>query len=225
MAVDLKPGLRVKHQRHGLGTITAVHADAVEVEHDEQDTVRRYVLALCTLTTEDGEPLVKSQAQRLAEHPPTDQHHHDPKALEPKDTAMPAKPTDQLLNDMDAALRERGPGAGALLAAACGLVTGCHRNWRNAGRIPDQHRDAVAAWVKAPHAQPPAGKPKASPAKANPRPRGTIPAPRRIPKPTPPPATRLDATTVLAALGFTLTDAWLPDGDTMRRVRVAVLPA
>jgi hypothetical protein len=233
MPIDPKPGLRVQHQKHGLGTIDSVQSGdqgpVVFVEHDD-GVVRRYVLALCTLTTLDGDPLV-APPQTHVEHPPTDQIAKPPPAPTPKGTTMPAKPitaVDNLLDDMEAALRERGPDAKPSLAAACGLVPSSLRNWRHAGRIPAQHRDAVAAWIW-PSPEKPKPKAKAVPAKANPRPRGTIPAPAKAnPRPRgtiPPPAHRLDAPALLAALGFTLTDAWIPDGDTLRRARVAVLPA
>jgi hypothetical protein len=216
-------GLRVRHPRHGPGTITAVSADAVNVEHDDQDTVRRYVLALCTLTTEDGEPLAKPAPPPPVEHPPTDQHHRRPKALEPKDAAMPAAatpPADTLFADMVAALRTRGPESKALLADACGLQRHSIKNFISQGRIPAHHRYAVRAWIDAPHARP-AAKPK-TPPPARP---AAAPPVRRIAKPIPAPTQRLDAPALLAALGFTLTDAWLPDGATMRLVRVAVMPA
>jgi hypothetical protein len=225
-ASAIKLGQRVVHPKHGPGAITAVSADAVEVEHDvEHDgqTMRRYVLSLCTLTTEAGEPL-KPAAQPPVEHPPTDQIHRRPKAIEPKpkDAAMPAKPKNQLLADMEAALIERGPASKSLLAAACGLVPSSLRNWRHTGRIPYQHHDAVAAWIKAPHAQ--AAKPKAAPVKPKEQLRRV-----RIPKirdlQPPPIRSAIDHGTVLKALGLVVTSAWIPDGNTMRLARVAVLPA
>ena len=39
-----------------------------------------------------------------------------------------------------------------------------------------------------------------------------------------PPRGAIDHGTVLQALGLTITTAWLPEGETMRQVRVAVLP-
>jgi hypothetical protein len=242
MAADLKPGLRVIHPKHGPGTITAVSADAVNVEHDDQDTVRRYVLALCTLTTEAGEPLAKPAPPPPVEHPPTD-HITRARALtrkslpdtsgadvarsivEPGTAVKPSQetnpmPADILLSNMAAACRERGAEGKSQLADACGVLPHSLKNWLRAGRIPDHHRDAVRAWIDAPHARP-AAKPK-TPPPARP---AAAPPVRRIAKPIPAPAQRLDAPALLAALGFTLTDAWLPDGATMRLVRVAVLPA
>jgi hypothetical protein len=226
MAADPKRGLRVQHAKHGLGTIDSIQAGdqgpVVFVDHDDGDC-RRYVLALCTLTTLDGDPLVPPP-QTSAEHPPTDHIAKPPPALTPKGTPMPAKPTaavDNLFDDMVAALRTRGPEAKSLLADACGLQRHSIKNFLSQGRIPDHHRDAVRAWIDAPHARP-AAKPK-TPPPARP---AAAPPVRRIAKPIPAPAQRLDAPALLAALGFTLTDAWINDLDvnTMRRVRVAVLP-
>jgi hypothetical protein len=228
MAVEPKRGVRVQHAKHGLGTIDSVQAGdqgpVVFVEHDD-GVVRRYVLALCTLTTQLGDTLAKpAPPQTHVEHPPTDQHHRRPKALKPKDAAMPAAttpPADTLFADMVAALRTRGPESKALLADACGLQRHSIKNFISQGRIPTHHRDAVRAWIDAPHARP-AAKPK-TPPPARP---AAAPPVRRITKPIPAPAQRLDVPGLLAALGVNLTFAWINDGgDTMRRVRVAVLPA
>lgn len=222
MPTDLKPGLRVVHPRHGPGTITAVHADAVEVEHDDQDTVRRYVLAMCTLTTEDGTPLAKPAALPPAEHPPTEQRTKPPTALDPKETAMPAKPIkaiDNLLEAMDAVLLKQGHGARNSLAAAVGLKPGSHRNWRKAGRIPTEHRAAVTAWINSPRQQPfnAIGNDHAA-AKLLAKNKPTLP-------PIVSPHHLQTVRSLCEALSIPLTDAWLPEGDTMRKVRVLVLPA
>ena len=228
MPTDPKLGLRVVHPKHGVGTITAVSPSIITVDHDADPELRQYVRELCTLTTEDGDPLTRAPAASApAEHPPTDQHDRRPEALVAKEDPMPAaiKPVDNLLDEMLAALRERGPEAKAQLAAACGLQRHSLKNFITKGRVPDHHRDAVRAWIQAPHATAASGFARRATVPAKPKPApATAPQRVRIAKPAAPPAPFTDIAKVVAVLGCTITKAWIDDGETMRKVRVAVLP-
>jgi hypothetical protein len=57
---------------------------------------------------------------------------------------------DALVTAMNAAIAERGKGSGAALCATLGLAGGSYKNWRHAGRIPENHRAGVQAWIDKP---------------------------------------------------------------------------
>ena len=226
MPTEAKPGLRIQHQVRGAGTITAIDGGAVSVEHDDSEVVRRYVLALGTLTTEDGDPLIAppaatpNGAESPAEHPPTDQVHHTRRALRAKITKEQPMEALPLLQRMNAAIAERGKGAGAALCATLGLAAGSYRNWRTTGRIPDEHHAGIEAWI----AKPTITAIRVTKTKEQPE----KPRPVKIPKvrdlQPPPIRSAIDHGTVLKALGLVVTSAWIQDGETMRKVRAVVLP-
>jgi hypothetical protein len=216
-------GQRVRHKTLGLGTVlerdgNTVHCD---MDADEGKRMRTFLSNLGTL------------APHTDEHPPTDQIPAQPKALEPKpephqpETPMPE---DTLLAAMNAALADRGKGAIAGLTATLGISKNTPNNWRHIGRIPDCQRDAVQNWIdkgqilairveKAKPAPKPTKAPKlriVSAKKITTRPVSIVAAE--------PIRSAIDHDTVLQALGLTITTAWLPEGETMRQVRVAVLP-
>jgi hypothetical protein len=239
MPTEPRIGLRVRHAVYGPGTITA-HADgAVSVEHDDADTVRRYVLALGTLATEDGDTLTAATpngSELPSEHPPTDQVHRRPRALrvkvvkqfdddKPKDHRI-NPPTeiipmpDTLLQRMNAAIAERGKGAGAALCATLGLAGSSYKNWRVKGSIPTQHHAGIEAWITKPTITAiRVTKTKVKTAKLH-----LVKIPKVRDLQPPPIRSAIDHTTVIKALGLTITNAWIQDGDTMRKVRAVVLP-
>jgi hypothetical protein len=213
MPTSFRAQQRVVHATLGTGTVVEVAGDSVRVELDSDDgaRVRTFMASLGTLAAAD-QPI---------EHPPTDQIPAQPKALEPK--PEPENPTmpDILLNQLEEALASRPRGATKALAAELGIDCSSLNYWRKAGKVPDARRDAVRTWID---------KPKILAirvAKTKPAPKAK-PAPklRLVETSTPPPPIRsaIDHGTVLQALGLTITTAWLPEGETMRQVRVAVLP-
>jgi len=128
---------------------------------------------------------------------------------------------DPLIASMNEAITVRGPGSGGALCASLGLAKNSYKNWRYKGEIPQRHRDGVQAWIDAPWKPKPA--PEIAPRKA--KSAAAKPAIKIPPaEPMPPIKRAIDHSAVLQALGLTITTAWLPEGETMRQVRVAVLP-
>lgn len=200
MPTKYSPGQRIVHKTLGPGTVTEAEGDSVRVELDADDGARVRTF----MTTRTLQP-------------------------EPETPTMP----DALLTAMNAALTERGKGAIAGLTATLGISKNTPNNWRHLGRIPDHQRDAVQAWIDkgqilAIRVEKTKPAPKVKP--------GKIAKPLKLrivkrlkpdelrPSDVPPIRSAIDHGTVLQALGLTITTAWLPEGETMRQVRVAVLP-
>lgn len=219
MPTKFSTGQRIVHATLGLGTVIETEGDScrVELDRDDGQRVRTFMISLGTIAPADEIP---------TDHPPTDQVHAQPKALEPKPEPQQPEtpmPKDTLLEAMNAALADRGKGAIAGLTATLGISKNTPNNWRHLGRIPDHQRDAVQAWIDKPQVV------AVRVEKAKPAPKAKTRAAKpaiKFPAATPMPPIRsaIDHSTVLQALGLTITTAWLPDGETMRQVRVAVLP-
>jgi hypothetical protein len=170
------------------------------------------------LAADHGNPSpapAETQARRVPQTKPKP----SPRSATKETTPMP----DALVTAMNVAIAERGKGSGAALCATLGLAGGSYKNWRHAGRIPENHRAGVQAWIDKPQVVAVRVE-KSKPAQQT-KTKAAKPA-IKIPSPTPMPPIRraIDHGTVLQALGLTITTAWLPDGETMRQVRVAVLP-
>ena len=123
-----------------------------------------------------------------------------------------------------------GHGTKSAFAKAIGRSPSCVSDWKNAGKIPEDARPAVESWLEHPPtaavAKPTAKSVEKKPkAKAN---AAKVAPPWEQPEQEPIPTTSqmrsMIAEAGLIALGLVVTEAWLPEGDTMRKVRVAVLP-
>jgi hypothetical protein len=209
-----------------LGTLTL--ADETAPEHPPTDQVQKPEAALLrakarNLTTTSPEaPAVAKSIMRFA----TD----DSGIITalPMENPMP----DHLITAMNAALAERGKGAIAGLTATLGISKNTPNNWRHLGRIPDHQRAPVQAWIDkgqilAIRVEKLKPAPKAKPViKSPPKLRivKSLKPDELRPSDVPPIRSAIDHETVLQALGLTITAAWLPEGETMRQVRVAVLP-
>lgn len=229
--MKLRPGDRVVHERHGEGDVIDATDVSVRIEFAD-GTQRNLLLCWAPLKHLDGTPVTTPTTAKPA----------SPVAIPTQATAMPTPTTsaDLLLGDLNA-LAGRPRGAFRDLAKHLGINPCSLHGWRRDGSIPESRRPAVRAWIDA---LPPL---EAKTAPAQPKPsqapkpaKETKPtaAQRRRPvvqparlytrtyslsnKPAPAPAEAIAA--VLPLLGLTITDAWIPDGTTMRQVRVAVLP-
>jgi hypothetical protein len=208
MPTKFHAGQRVVHATLGQGTVVETEGDSCRVELDSDDgaRVRTFMISLGTLCPVDA-LLINHDASQTITLP-----------TKPEESPMP----DVLLTAMNAAIAERGKGSGAALCATLGLAAGSYKNWRTHGRIPENHQAGVQAWIDKPTVTAiRVEKTKAAP-KTKPKPKL-----RLVEQPAAPlaaPLAALDHETVLRALGLTTAYAWLPDGDTMRQVRVAVLP-
>lgn len=225
MPTKFNPGARVVHKTLGPGTVTEADGDSVRVELDADNGARErtFMASLGTLELAD-QPKERPTTNQIAR----------PVALDPK--PEPETPTmpDALLTAMNAALAERGKGAIAALTATLGISKNTPNNWRHLGRIPDCQRAAVQNWIdKCQVLAIRVEKTKPAP-KAKPAPKlRLVEMNKRMSRACskhddasipPPIRSAIDHDTVLQALGLAITTAWLPDGETMRQVRVAVLP-
>jgi hypothetical protein len=147
---------------------------------------------------------------------------NDDRPAPQKESPMP----DKLLTAMNAAIAERGKGSGAALCATLGLAGGSFKNWRTHGRIPENHRAGVQAWIDKPTivAIRVAKAPKVIKAPIKPTfNTGKL----RVVEPDadlPPIRCAVDAGKILAAMGLTITTAWIQEDGIMRAKAVAVLP-
>jgi hypothetical protein len=142
----------------------------------------------------------------------------------PEHQAQEADMSDPLLTKLLPALE--GYGRKSAFAKAIGRSPSCVCDWKKAGKIPEDSRPAVESWLEHPPtavvakttAKAVEKKPKAKAAK--------VAAQREQPEPMPTTSQMrgMIAEAGLIALGLVVTEAWLPEGETMRKVRVAVLP-
>jgi hypothetical protein len=204
-AAEVKPGPRPRPQpRAGTDDSAAVRENPSPApELLDAETQGRQVLP------RKPKPAPRSatpNGSELNDHQPTDQ----------ETTTMP----DALLTAMNAAIAERGKGSGAALCATLGLAGGSYKNWRTHGRIPENHRDGVKSWID---------KPTVTAIRLE----KTKPAPKVIKAPIkpqfktgklPPIRCAVDAGKILAAMGLTITTAWIQEDGIMRAKAVAVLP-